>query len=148
MDKLNWCRKKGIKLVKPNENLSQAYLKKAYSSLNMLTSAIEKKEYEWMASTAYYARYFAVYALMMKCGIQSEIHDCTLHIVKKIFGLHETYKELEKAKKLRIDLQYYVTTHIPSEIEETKDAYEFVLEMDDYVFAFKSVGEVREQLQL
>ncbi|MGM5488712.1 MAG: HEPN domain-containing protein [Nanobdellota archaeon] len=96
MDKLAWCRKKGIKLIPPNENLAQAYLKKAYSSLNMLTSAIEKKEYEWMASTAYYARYFAVYALMMKCGIQSEIHDCTLHIVQKLFRLHDTYKKLGK----------------------------------------------------
>ena len=49
MDKLSWCKKKGVVLVDPNENLSQAYIKKARNSLNMLTSALEKKEYEWIA---------------------------------------------------------------------------------------------------
>jgi len=77
-----WCleQKRGIKLEEPNDNLYYVYIKKAKSALNMLTSAIEQNEVDWIATTAYYARYFAFYGLLQKCGIKSEIHDCTLSL--------------------------------------------------------------------
>lgn len=41
---ISWClkQKRGITLEKPNDNLCSVYIKKAKSSLNMLSSAIEK----------------------------------------------------------------------------------------------------------
>ncbi len=77
---VSWCwkQKRGIKLEQPNDNLCTVYIKKAKSSLNMLESATEKDEIDWIFTTAYYARYFAFYALLQKCGIKSEIHDCTI----------------------------------------------------------------------
>jgi hypothetical protein len=67
-----WClkQKRGIKLEKPNNNLYNVYINKAKSSLNMLSSAIQKDEIDWIATTAYYARYFSFYALLQKCGIK------------------------------------------------------------------------------
>ena len=67
-----WCLKqaRGIRLEGPNNNLCKAYIKKAISSLNMLESAMEKDEIEWICTTAYYAMYFAVYALLQKCGVR------------------------------------------------------------------------------
>lgn len=76
---ISWClrQKRGIKIEDPNDNLCNVYISKAKSALNMLSSAAEKDEVDWIATTAYYASYFAFYALLQKCGIKSEIHDCT-----------------------------------------------------------------------
>ena len=86
-DKISWClnQKRGIKLEEPNNNLCQAYFKKAKGSLNMLLSALEKEEIDWIATTAYYSRYFALYALFQKCGIKSEIHDCSISLMNFLF---------------------------------------------------------------
>lgn len=136
---INWClkQKRGIKLEKPNENLSHAYLKKAKSSLNMLDSAINKNEIDWIATTAYYARYFAFYALLQKLGIKSEIHDCTMRLMKlfideKIIGKHY-FKGLVLAKELREDTQYYVIEefNIAKLKKEALTAKDFVLMIEE-----------------
>ena len=60
---IEWCLKqnRGIKIEKTNEDLCNVYLKKAESSLNMLSSALEKNEVDWITTTAYYARYFSFF---------------------------------------------------------------------------------------
>jgi len=113
MVNLDWCKKqnKGIKLIEPNDNLCEEYLRSAEETLSVLKD-IKNKSNIWLATTKYYCEYFAVYALLMKIGIKSEIHDCTLLVCKlleekKILpkGIHE---KLEKDKELRIDNQYYL----------------------------------------
>src|SRR3989344_4758259 len=86
-DDYSFCFKKagGLKLVTPNERLVEVYKKKSRSALNMLESAKEKQEDEWILDTFYYAKYFIVYALFMKVGIKSEIHVCTIFALKSIF---------------------------------------------------------------
>ena len=73
-DSLTWClkQKRGIRIIEPNPNLTKAYLKKAISALNTMTAALQIKETDWITTTAYYARYFALYALLMKIGVKSE----------------------------------------------------------------------------
>ena len=39
---------KGLRLISPNKNLVEVYKKKSRSALNMLSSAIEKGEDEWI----------------------------------------------------------------------------------------------------
>lgn len=113
---LDWCKKqkKGIRLAVPSKVLGEVYLKKAESALNMLVSAIEKNEPDWIASTMYYAKYFSIYALLAKCGIKCEIHDCTLKAMKLLFvdsGIisAELYEDIGDSKVLRVDLQYYTS---------------------------------------
>lgn len=36
---------------------------------------IKNKSNMWISTTKYYCEYFAVYSLLMKLGIKSEIHD-------------------------------------------------------------------------
>ncbi len=76
---LRWCLKqaKGIRLVKPSENLIKAYLRKARSALKSMKVNAEVGITEWAVSASYYAKYFAMYALLQKIGIKCEIHDCT-----------------------------------------------------------------------
>ena len=114
MKKISWCKKqdKGIKLVEPNDNLSDEYYKNAEESLKVLRSIIETQSNMWIATTKYYIEYFSVYSVLMKIGIKCEIHDCTISLVKFLedediinIGIS---KILEKDKELRIDNQYYL----------------------------------------
>ncbi len=139
---VSWCwkQKRGIKMEEPNNNLCNAYIKKAKSALNMLDSAIEKDEIDWITTTAYYSRYFALYALLQKCGVKSEIHDCTISLMHFIFVdekiiKEELYRELLLAKDLRVDTQYYVTEQIDKEKLKTDSATarNFVLKMEEVI---------------
>jgi len=114
MKKISWCKKqdKGIKLMEPNNNLSQEYFQNAEESMKVLRSIKETKSNMWLATTKYYTEYFAVYSVLMKIGIKCEIHDCTIALIKfledeKIMN-KGIAKILEEDKELRIDNQYYL----------------------------------------
>jgi len=148
---LTWClkQKRGIRLVKPNQRLAEEYLRKAKSSLNTMNAAQQIGEVEWVVTTAYYARYFALYALLMKMGIKSEIHDCSIAVAGLLVGhgvvQQELVNDISSAKELRIDMQYYIPRELKKEnIEKSvKQARIFVLEMEK---AIEAVDE--EQIKL
>ena len=152
-----WCLKQkyGIKLEEPNTTLCKVYLKKAKSALNMLSAASEKEEVDWMATTAYYARYFAFYALLQRCGIKSEIHDCTISLMNFLFAGEnlldkELYNELQRAKKLRVDLQYYTAEDLDIEKlkYDTNAAIKFVLKIEEFIGKIneKHIERLRERI--
>ena len=152
-----WCfkQKRGIKIEEPNDNLCNVYIKKAKSSLNMLESATEKDEVDWISTTAYYARYFAFYALLQKCGIKSEIHDCTISLMHFLFVDKELieenfYNELQLAKELRVDTQYYVTEEVDLDKlkKDSETARRFVLKMEEVIenLTEEQIKSIREKL--
>ncbi|MFH1408917.1 MAG: HEPN domain-containing protein [Nanoarchaeota archaeon] len=134
-DRIFWClrQKRGIRLEKPSEDLYGAYINKANGAINMLSSALEKEEADWIATTAYYARYFSFYALLMKCGIKSEIHECTISLFQFLFVEEKIadiklFNEFKSAKEYRIDTQYFVMKTVDNKklkLEANK-AVEFV----------------------
>jgi len=139
---IKWCLKqdRGIKLTEPNDNLCMEYLRKSKSALNILEASIERKEIDWIATTAYYARYFAFYALLQKCGIKSEIHDCSISAMKYLFVDEEIIEEslhieMLNAKELRIDTQYYVAADVDIDKikSESKKAVDFVLKIEESI---------------
>lgn len=157
-DNIKWClrQKRGIKLEEPNENLSATYIQKAKGALNMLTAAMDQEEIDWIATTAYYARYFAFYALLQQCGIKSEIHDCTISLLRFLFVDGQMveehfYDELVLAKELRIDVQYYVATELDTEKlkKDASTARSFVLKMEEVIdaLAVAQIKEIRAKLQ-
>lgn len=147
----------GIKVEEPNDNLCKAYILKAKSALNMLDSALEKEEVDWIATTAYYSRYFVIYALLQKAGIKCEIHDCTISLMhfllveEKIIE-EKLYQELQAAKKARVDLQYYVTEQIDKEKlkKDAGTARNFVLRMEEVIEKIKDdkIKLIREKLNM
>ncbi len=154
---VSWClkQKRGIKIEDPNDNLCSVYLKKAKSALNMLSSASEKDEVEWIATTAYYARYIAFYSLLQKCGIKSEIHDCTISLMRFLFIeenlIEEKFcNELQLAKELRVDTQYYVAEELDKEKLKTdsETARNFVLKMEEVIenLTGEKINKLREKL--
>lgn len=133
-----WClkQKRGIRIIDPNENLVKEYLRKATGSLNTMNAALQINETEWIMTTAYYARYFALYALLMKLGVKSEIHDCSIAVARLLAreGIltENLVNDISQAKEMRVDVQYYVTR----ELEQGKvrrnveSARKFVLEIE------------------
>jgi len=115
MDKIKWCinKNKGIKLIKPSNNLRDAYLVKAENALDALRTS---KSREWQLTAAYYTIYHGLYSLLMKLGIKCEIHSCTIEFAKVFLSKYftsEDYKLIDKAFSARIDSQYYVDKKVP-----------------------------------
>ncbi len=114
MSQISWCKnqKNGIKLIEPNDNLSEEYLRNAEESMKILKIIYPVKSNMWLATTKYYIEYFSVYAVLIKVGIKCELHNCTLALVrlleKKNIFKKGTYKTLDNDKELRIDNQYYL----------------------------------------
>lgn len=110
---LDWCKKQksGIKLIEPNQNLAEEYIRNAEETLIALKE-IDGKSNIWSATMKYYFEYFCFYAVLMKVGIKCEIHECTLEVcrlLETIEVLPEGISEvLEKDKALRLDNQYYL----------------------------------------
>ena len=151
-----WClkQKRGIRIIEPNPNLTKAYLKKALSALNTMTAALKINETDWVTTTAYYARYFALYALLMKIGIKSEIHDCTINMAKLLSNngilTPSLIEDIAKAKQTRIDTQYYVEKEqSPKTIQSNVEAArKFVLETEKTIenITKEQINSIRTKL--
>ncbi len=151
-DKLKWCfrEKRGIKLVKPNKTLAGEYINSAEETLVVLKN-IRERSNMWLATTKYYCEYFAVYALMVRMGIKSEIHDCTIEIARFLEreGIlpKGTGKLLENDKELRIDNQYYLRNRrVTVDFNKLRD---FILTIKERVNSLSNerIHDVREKLK-
>ena len=109
---IDWCKKQGMKLIEPNHNLSEEYYKNAEETLRIANLIKNSGSNMWLATQKYYTEYLAAYSLLMKIGIKSEIHSCTIEIIRllekeKILDF-DFSKALEEDKELRIENQYYL----------------------------------------
>jgi len=77
--KIQWCLKKerGISLIRPNENLAKSYVATAKEAAEVMRT-LQEKSMAWAMSACYYSMYYSLYAIMMKLGVKSEIHSCTM----------------------------------------------------------------------
>lgn len=156
-DDFAFCFKKssGLRLISPNDNLVEVYKRKSRSALNMLNSAIEKNEDEWILDTSYYAKYFMAYALFMKAGIKSEIHDCTIFALKSIFKeleiiSQELCKDLEDSRDLRVGSLYYDKDFGKEEILSKADtAPSFCLKVESIVngISKEDISKIRKKFE-
>lgn len=105
----------------------------------------------WSATTKYYCEYFAVYALLMRIGIKSEIHDCTIEIVKFLEKQNviemRIAKILENDKRLRIDNQYYLKNK--KVIINYNDLRDLILKMKEIINTLtnEKIGEIRGKIR-
>jgi len=143
MDKLTWCiqQKNGIELIEENPNLSQEYIEKAENALRAVQALEGNKE--WQISSAYYAMYFSLYAILMKIGIKCEIHACTIEIMKKVLTKHFSEQDitlLQKSLTARIDAQYYTDRDVKEEQRRSmvKNAPEFYFKCKEIVITITS----------
>jgi len=72
--------------------------------------------HDWKITTAYYAMYFSLYAVLTRIGIRCENHSCTILLMERLLSKYFTPAEaalVEKARGARVDAQYYVSREIP-----------------------------------
>jgi len=116
-DRIKWCfRQKGlVSLVAPNKNLAEGYLKKAEIAIEEIKNV---KSNEWKIETAYYGIYHSIYALLIRTGLKSELHMCTISFVLEMFSDYFDEKEilvLKNSRENRKSSMYYVNTNIKDE---------------------------------
>ncbi len=151
VNKLRWClkQKNGLRLIEPNDNLADEYIKNSEETL-LIIRRIGNQSNIWLATTKYYCKYFAIYALLMKIGIKSEIHECTIKITEileeKEILPQGTAAMLERDKELRIDNQYYLKNRIIRiNFNKLRD---FILTMKDIVqsLSYTKIKDIRDIL--
>ena len=154
MVSIKWClaNKNGIKLIEPNANMSNSYLKMAEESIYVLNGV--KNSRIWLATTTYYIFYYSLYSLMLRIGVKCEIHACSLEFMKKC--LIEYYDEtdmkmIEKAFSARIDLQYYSDRPVDERIinETSKYCKDFYIKTKDIMSKITEtqIDSVRKKLK-
>ncbi len=146
MNKIEWCleQKRGIRIIEPNNNLSQQYVKSSEENLDMMVKVTGK----WKSITAYYACYEAFYALLQKIGIKCEIYDCTLELFNLIEGFDDKLKNfIIDLKEERIDVQYYLKSPKPLDENQVKD---FVLSCKSKISSITvdEIAKIRDKIEL
>ncbi len=116
MTTINWCCKqsKGLRLIEPNENMSQGYFKLAESSIGTMNRERNKNNV-FSISAGYYSMYYSLYSILISIGIKCEIHQCTIKFMEKFlndFYSEEDINNIYSAFKLRNTVQYYVNNVI------------------------------------
>lgn len=106
---------------------------------------------EWVVSTSYYAKYFAVYALLSRIGIRCEIHDCTVTLFSFLFADQipsRFIEDLRRAKNDRIDAQYYTETIRPN-LQTLTNTRDFVLKIEEIIdkLTASKIATLQEKLR-
>lgn len=152
MDQLVWCGriKNGISLIAPSETLASAYLKKAEEALETMQTITA---HDWKITTAYYAMYFSLYAVLTRIGMRCENHSCTILLMGRLLSDYFTPAEaalVEKARGARVDAQYYVSREIPDLFcdELVRAAPRFLVRCGGIIDGMneKTIGALRERL--
>jgi len=124
MKKLNFLNKlfkEGkIKETEPSEEVAKAYLDKSSKSLSSAKVLLDIGNLEDSVTMAYYSMYHCLLGLLFRIGIKCENHAAAIIILKKVFEIDNSL--ISKAKKERIDKQYYIDFTINK--SETKEAIE------------------------
>jgi len=132
-DFLKKLREEGkLKLVGPSEEVKQAYLQKSASYLDSAKLLLKNKKLEEAVSMAYYSMYYSLLAIFFKTGIKSENHTASIMLLKELFGLDNS--EILKAKKERIDKQYYIDFKIVE--SDVKDLIKTAERFNAIIFNF------------
>lgn len=146
MERLTWCKQK-IRITQPNKNLSEEYLRKAQRSLEATNKLQDNPE--WQMTAAYYTMYFSVYSLLVRAGIRSEIHACTIAIADLFKLSKKEIKTIEQAQKARIDLQYYTDREHEHEEQLIQEAPNILLKCEELhnTITQEEIQEIRELLK-
>ena len=148
--KIIWCFKKaGAKIIDPNMNMQASFIKLAIQTLKSAEMTLNQKDFVWATSMIYYAEYYALYSLLLKIGIKSENHECSLEIAEFLIDKPINFDDIKRAKKLRIDAQYYLKTASDNELQnELKNAKVFVNKVIDIAsrLGTKEIKEYRNKI--
>lgn len=97
-----------LKLVDPSNDVCRSYTVKAEDCLKSAKLLLSEGLYENSISMSYYTMYDVLTALLLKIGVKCENHTGAVLLLEKIFNRSDLYELIRKAKKERIDKQYFI----------------------------------------
>ncbi|MEK6892795.1 MAG: HEPN domain-containing protein [Nanoarchaeota archaeon] len=114
MVSIKWCcnQRSGIKIDSPNDNLVQSFINMAENAIGTMNRE-KTLNPQFSISACYYSMYYSLYAVLIKIGVKSEIHQCTLEFMKQFlmdFYSQEEIKIIRKAFDVRDTTQYYANS--------------------------------------
>lgn len=92
---------RGLRLITPNDYLSNGHIKKADHNLIVMTDLSKLGHEDWVVITAYYAMYQSALALLTKIGLQSKDHATTVSVLEYFFGKQISKELIEKFNELK-----------------------------------------------
>jgi len=114
--------KKIITLKEISENLKKEFLKKSEKFFLSGKLLYNNKYLESSVSDLYYSMYYSLLGLLFGCGVKSENHNASINFLNYLFNRKDLYDIIKKAKKERIDKQYYTKTETnEEEVKELLD---------------------------
>ncbi len=126
-------------------------MKKAEEALESMSVNTIK---DWKISTAYYAMYFSLYAILARLGVKCEIHACTLEFAANFLKSYLSETEIEFLKdslRARVDAQYYVDRKVPDVQYDSmiKQAPEILVKCKLVVLQLNEskINEIRQKLK-
>ncbi len=75
-------RHQGLRKIKPNQELSKEYLRKAIHNFDAITSFHDSGFSDWSASAAFYTLYQGLLAILAQKGYESRNQSCTFALIK------------------------------------------------------------------
>lgn len=137
---LSWCFEKDqIEYDSPNEMLAEDYLNKAREALEVADLLEDNGYYDWTITASYYARYFALTALLRRCGLVVDNHSCAITLFEFAFVENEELgkdilNSIRRGKRNRIEKQYGITRTTDTTAEKQREsAIKFVTEITGYM---------------
>ena len=132
---------KKLEVIEKSEEVCQAYLLKSENCLKSSKILLKEAIYENAIIDSYYAMYNCVLALFFKCGIKCENHYGSSFVLKETFNVPHLSVMLKKAKKSRIDSQYYISGNrdVGSEANISKGSAEEAIKIsEDFILQLKA----------
>jgi uncharacterized protein (UPF0332 family) len=122
---------RGLRVVKPNDYLSEAHIRKADHNLIVMTDLSRLGHEDWVVISAYYAMYQSAIALLARIGMESKDHATTVAVLEYFFGKEITRELIQKF----------------NELKEMKEKIENIKINEKYIEHFWKVKQARETLQ-
>lgn len=123
---------KKLEPIESSEEMKDSYLEKSESNLDSAKILLENNKLEEPINMSYYSMYNSLLALLFKTGIKSENHSGSIILLKYLFNIDNS--DIKKAKKERIDKQYYIDFNITN--QEVKNAIVITEEFNSQILDF------------
>lgn len=92
---------RGLRISKPNFNLSEGHIRKADHNLIVMTDLGKLGHEDWVVVSAYYSMYHATLALLVKIGLESKDHATTVAVLEYFFSEQIRNEMIEKFNALK-----------------------------------------------
>ncbi len=126
-NKFEWCLRKGkeggrgLVEIKPNLKEANYHIQKALYNLKVTQSNIDLGYSDWAVSSAFYAMYHSILAVLYKLGYESTNQECSIAAIEYLI----------LTKKINIDLKYIkmIDPNIEESVIKLRERFQYGTEI-------------------